>query len=121
MAQDIRGMKSACASLINMVGTIMKDRYQKHKAGLKIMLVCFHLTISKMTMAGSVGHVLNYKNKTKTPLLYHVCLYFLSAAAVILLGILEFHSFEKKLTRKIKVSNMHVRKDLNQRVRRIGE
>ena len=40
-----------------MVKTIVKDCYQTLKAVLKIMLACYHLTISKMTMTGSVGHV----------------------------------------------------------------
>ena len=40
-----------------MVRTIIKDRYHTPKAVLKIMLVCYHLAISKMTMTGSVSHV----------------------------------------------------------------
>ena len=54
----------------------MKNRYQTLKVGLKIMLVCYHLTISKMAVTRSVGHILDYKSKAKRPLLCHVCLYF---------------------------------------------
>ena len=52
-------METTCASSINMVGTIMKGQYQTPKTGCKILLVCYHLAISKMTMTGSVCHVLD--------------------------------------------------------------
>ena len=38
MAKDIIGMETTCVSSVNIVGTIIKDRYQSSKAGPKIML-----------------------------------------------------------------------------------
>ena len=52
-AQDIKGMETTCGLSINIVGTIVKKWYWTPKAGLnKIMLVCYHTT-----MTGSVGYV----------------------------------------------------------------
>ena len=44
MMQNIDGMENSCALAINMIGTIIKDLYQTPKTGLKIMLVCYHLS-----------------------------------------------------------------------------
>ena len=55
MAQDIRGKETTCTSSIIMVGTFIKDRYQTPMASLKTVSVCYHLTLSKMTMIESVG------------------------------------------------------------------
>ena len=63
-AQDIKGMETTCASSINMVGTIVKKWYWTPKAGLnKIMLVCYH-----MTMTGLLGYV----SDLSTPFSYGV-------------------------------------------------
>ena len=56
MAQDIRGMEATCASSVSMVGTIIKNRYQTPKADIKLTLVCYHLTISKITQRGLLDH-----------------------------------------------------------------
>ena len=60
MGQDIRGIETTSALSMNMVRTIVKDWYQISKTGLKVMLACYHLTINKMTMAGSVGHISDF-------------------------------------------------------------
>ena len=67
IAQDIRELKTTCVLSINMVGTVIKDWYQASKAGVKIKLVCYHLTINKLTMTWSVGHV------SDPPISFFVC------------------------------------------------
>ena len=57
MAQVVIRIETTCASSINLVWTVIKDWCQTSKTVLKTMLVCYHLTISKVTMTGSVGHV----------------------------------------------------------------
>ena len=57
MAQDISGIETTCALSMNMVRAIIKDWCRISKTGLKITLVCYHLTKSKMTMTESVGDV----------------------------------------------------------------
>ena len=80
----------------DIAGTIIKGWYQIPNAGFKTMLVCYPLT----------------------PPLCHVCLHFLSAAAAILLGILQ-EKFSRKswLERFIQLPFMRVCKYLNQTVK----
>ena len=57
MTQDIRGMGTTCALSMKIVRAIIKDWFQTPKAGIKIMLVFYHLTKSKVAVTGLVVHV----------------------------------------------------------------
>ena len=72
MVQYIRGMESTCALSMNMVRIIIKDCYRISKTGLKVTLVCYHLTISRMTVTGSIGHVPDLPSQKNKPCLNQV-------------------------------------------------